>query len=399
MSGFVYPNEASIEWDLLIVLYPYITGLVAGAFIVSSLYHVFGLNSLKPVARLSLITALAFLLVCPLPLIIHLARPERALEMFLRPNLISAMAGFGYIWFIYLTLLLVETWLVFRPDIVRYAKSNEGVKQKIYSLLSLGILDISEESQSIDNKVIKVLAMIGIPAACLLHGYVGFIFGAVKSNAWWSTSLMPIIFLTSAIVSGIALLIVLYVVSTKIRKATLDHGCVHSLALWLGGFITLALALEGLEVLTMLYESEESWGLIQQLITKEIGLSYFGIQFILGTILPILVMGTAEIVNLNERTKTIMRFTSAVFILVGVFAMRWNVVIGGQLLSKSLRGFTSYFPPLTGETGILVAGAIFLLPFVIIFLISYLFQPWQAEVQPSGVNKIGLQTRFFRETQ
>nr|NIN33948.1 polysulfide reductase [Gammaproteobacteria bacterium]NIO61325.1 polysulfide reductase [Gammaproteobacteria bacterium] len=378
----------------LIVIYPYITGLVAGAFIVSSLYHVFGINSLKPVARLSLITALAFLLVCPLPLIIHLGRPERALEMFLRPNLLSAMAGFGYIWFMYLILLLVETWLVFRPDIVAYANSSEGIKQKIYSLLSLGIQEISEKSRSIDNKVIRVLAIIGIPAACLLHGYVGFIFGAVKSNAWWSTSLMPIIFLVSAIVSGIALLLVIYVVATKIRKATLDHGCVHSLALWLGGFITLALALEGLEVLTMAYESEESWGLIQQLITKEIGLSYFGIQFALGTILPILVMGTAEIVSLNERTKTLLRFASAAFILLGVFAMRWNVVIGGQLLSKSLRGFTSYVPPLWGEAGILVAVVIFLLPFLIIFLISNLLQPWQAEAQPSGVNRMGLRARF-----
>ena len=394
MPGFVYPNEAGIEWDLLIVVYPYITGLVAGAFIVSSLYHVFGLNSLKPVARLSLITALAFLLVSPLPLIIHLGRPERALEMFLRPNLISAMAGFGYIWFLYLILVLLEVWLVFRPAIVENAKSLTGVKQKIYSILSLGILDISDKSLAIDNKVIRVLAFIGIPAACLLHGYVGFIFGAIKSNAWWSTSLMPIIFLVSAIVSGIALLIVIYIIGTKIRKAALDYRCVHSLTLWLGGFITLALALEGLEVLTMLYESEESWGLIQQLITKEIGLSYFGIQFALGTILPILVMGMAEIVNLNERIKLIMRFTSAAFILIGVFAMRWNVVIGGQLLSKSLRGFTDYIPPLTGEAGILVAGAVMLLPIAVFLILSYLLRPWPAEPQPSAAREINLWTRF-----
>src|SRR3972149_1568214 len=114
MTGFVFPNEGMIEWDLLIVVYPYITGLVAGAFIVSSLYHVFGLKNLKPVARFSLITALAFLIVTPMPLLVHLGRPERALEMFLTPNLSSAMAGFGYIWFFYLLLVLAEIWLVFR---------------------------------------------------------------------------------------------------------------------------------------------------------------------------------------------------------------------------------------------------------------------------------------------
>src|SRR5512143_3904669 len=102
MGGFVYPNEAGIEWDLLIVIYPYITGLVAGAFVVSSLYHVFGVKSFQPVARLSLLTALSFALVCPLPLLLHLGRPERAFEIFFSPNLTSAMSMFGYIWLSYL---------------------------------------------------------------------------------------------------------------------------------------------------------------------------------------------------------------------------------------------------------------------------------------------------------
>src|SRR4030065_2579302 len=108
MTGFIFPNEGVIEWDLLIVIYPYITGLVAGAFVVSSLYHVFGLTRLKPVARVSLITALAFLLVTPLPLVVHLGRPERALEVFLTPNLTSAMSALGYIWFFYLIIPRAE---------------------------------------------------------------------------------------------------------------------------------------------------------------------------------------------------------------------------------------------------------------------------------------------------
>ncbi|MBI4285698.1 MAG: polysulfide reductase NrfD, partial [Chloroflexi bacterium] len=250
MEGFVYPNEGVIEWDLLITIYPFITGLVAGAFIVSSLYHVFGLKKLKPVARFSLVTALAFLIVAPMPLTVHLGRPERAAEMFLSPNLTSAMSGFGYIWMFYLLIVLGEIWLVFRPDIVRYAYKSEGIKKTIYTILALGVLDITDESLAIDKKLIKILAFIGIPSAFLLHGYVGFIFGAVKANPWWSTPLMPIIFLMSAIVSGIALLIVMYIVVTKIRKAPLDYACIHTMALWLGGFLVLDVVLEGLEVFT-----------------------------------------------------------------------------------------------------------------------------------------------------
>jgi Ni/Fe-hydrogenase subunit HybB-like protein len=369
---------------------------VAGAFVVSSLYHVFGLQALKPVARFSLVTALAFLLVSPLPLLIHLGRPERALEMFLTPNLSSAMSAFGYIWLLYLLLVLVEVWLVFRQDIVRYAKSSEGTKKTVYSILALGVYDISDESLAIDKKLIKILALLGIPSAFLLHGYVGFIFGAVKANPWWSTPLMPVIFLLSAIVSGIALLIVMYFAVSKIRKTSLNHNTLHSLALWLGGFLFVDVVLEGLEVFTMLYEAEESWGIISRLITEKINVSYFGIQFILGSVLPLLILGFITLSKLSEDTKTSMRIISAVLVLIGVFAMRWNVVIGGQLISKSLRGFTSYTPPLLGINGILVAAIFMILPFAIFAAISYFLPPWQEEAKPPERRRFGFSRLSIR---
>ena len=381
MEGFLFPNEGIIEWDLLIVIYPFITGLVAGAFIVSSLYHVFGITSLKPVARFSLITALSFLLVTPLPLAMHLGRPERALEMFLTPNLNSAMSAFGYIWFVYLLIVLGEVWLVFRPDIVKYAGASEGLKKTIYSALALGVYEIPEEALAIDKKIIKVLAFIGIPTAFLLHGYVGFIFGAVKANPWWSTPLMPIIFLMSATVSGIALLLLSYVVVSKIRKTPIDQACLRSLALWLMGFLSVNVVLEGLEVFTMFYEAEESWGIISQLITQKIGISYFGIQFISGAIVPLMVLGIVEAIGLGGQAKTVLRFLASAMVLVGVFAMRWNVVIGGQLISKSLRGFSSYVPPVFGINGLIVSAVVMSLPFVILAVLIYLIPPWQEEPQ------------------
>ncbi len=390
MEGFVFPNETVVDWDLLIVLYPYITGLVAGAFIVSSLYHVFGLTKLRPVARFSLLTALAFLLVTPLPLLIHLGRPERALEMFLTPNLTSAMSAFGYIWMMYLLLVLVEIWLVFRPDIVRYAKVSEGIKKTIYAALALGVYDIPEESLAIDKKLIKILSFIGIPIAFLLHGYVGFIFGAVKANPWWSTPLMPIIFIMSATVSGIALLIVLYVIVTKIRKASLDYDCLRSLSLWLMGFLVVNVVIEGLEVFTMLYESEESWGIVSQLINQKIRLSYFGVQFMLGSMVPLLVLGGTELSRMGAQGKMSLRLVASALVLIGVFAMRWNVVIGGQLMSKSLRGFISYSPPLFGLDGVLVATVLMALPFVILAGISYLIPPWQEEFREETVKRRSL---------
>ena len=86
VEGFMYPNEIELQWSVLIVLYPFITGLVAGAFILASLERVFNVEAVKPTYRLALLTALAFLLVAPLPLQLHLGHPERSLEMYLTPH-------------------------------------------------------------------------------------------------------------------------------------------------------------------------------------------------------------------------------------------------------------------------------------------------------------------------
>jgi Ni/Fe-hydrogenase subunit HybB-like protein len=85
-DGFMYPNEVELQWSVLIALYPYLTGLVAGAFILASLERVFGVEAVKPTYRLALLTALAFLLVAPLPLQLHLGHPERSFEMYLTPH-------------------------------------------------------------------------------------------------------------------------------------------------------------------------------------------------------------------------------------------------------------------------------------------------------------------------
>ncbi|MFQ5655156.1 MAG: NrfD/PsrC family molybdoenzyme membrane anchor subunit, partial [Planctomycetota bacterium] len=170
-ADFLFPNETGVTWSLMIVLYPYITGLVAGAFVVSSLYHVFGREEVKPVAKLALVASLTFLLFAPLPLLNHLGHPERAFNIMFTPNFSSAMAGFGILYVAYLVILALEVWLVFRRDIVIQARRSRGVKRGLYKILALGVYDISPKTMAVDNKVIRVLAGIGIPAACALHGY------------------------------------------------------------------------------------------------------------------------------------------------------------------------------------------------------------------------------------
>src|SRR5690349_2360212 len=144
VDGFMYPNEVELQWSVLIVLYPFITGLVAGAFILASLERVFKIEAVRPTYRLALLTALAFLLVAPMPLQLHLGHPERSLEMYLTPHASSAMAMFGFVYLWYLmVVLLLEIWLEYRADIVRLSKTTTGLTRLIYKALTLGSDNLS----------------------------------------------------------------------------------------------------------------------------------------------------------------------------------------------------------------------------------------------------------------
>src|SRR5271167_3715816 len=107
VEGFMYPNEVELQWSVLIVLYPFLTGLVAGAFILASLERVFQVQAVKPTYRLALLTALAFLLVAPLPLQLFFFKQKTAYEMYLTPHKTSAMAMFGFVYLWYLMAVLV----------------------------------------------------------------------------------------------------------------------------------------------------------------------------------------------------------------------------------------------------------------------------------------------------
>ena len=215
---FVYPNEY-IYWSIQIVMYPYMTGLVAGAFVLSSLYHVFGQKELKEIAQFSLVFSLALLPVAAMPLLLHLQQPLRAMEPLLTPHFTSAIAAFGIVFTAYALIVLSEIWFVYREYFVAQVhalKEQSGfgnaMTRTVYRVLTIGSYDVGEDALRVDKKAATVLAAIGIPVACFLHGYAGFIFGSVKANALWMSPLMPVIFIMSAVVSGIALCMFTYII-------------------------------------------------------------------------------------------------------------------------------------------------------------------------------------------
>ena len=382
ISGYAFPNDVHVTWSLMIVMYPYITGFVAGSFIVTSLYHLFGRQEFRPVARLAMATSFAFLLIASLPLQLHLGQPQRGPSVMITPHFTSAMAGFGILYSFYLVVLLLEVWFVWRQEIIERAKRNRGLARAFYAVLALGTYDQSPEAVEIDHRAIQILAGIGLPAACMLHGYVGFIFGAIKANPWWSTPLMPVIFLLSAAVSGIALLVVLYQVVARAGHRPVDAEAISALARWLWFFLILTITLELLELIVMAYERSESWLIISELLTTRLEFSYVTVQMIVGGLIPLILLAVVVLMNrfLHERVRNTLSTVAALLCLLQVFSMRWNIVIGGQLLSKSLRGLRSpYEPEVFGREGVLMAAALLIAPFVILWVFDRVLGIEEAE--------------------
>lgn len=404
---FVLPNEY-VYWSIQIVMYPYMTGLVAGAFVLSSLYHVFGVQKLKEIARFALVFSFALLPVAMMPLLLHLTQPFRGFHVLMTPHFTSAISAFGIVFMTYACIVAAEIWFVYRKFIVESvhrlsAKTNRNAYESllllVYKVISLGAMDLSDEALDSDHKAVKFLAGLGIPVACFLHGYAGFIFGSVKANALWMTPLMPVIFICSAVVSGIALCIISYYLFMEMRKwaakrgknyflpDALAHGSaaveydhlrsvqdheVKMTSKYLLIFMTLAITLELLDMIFRGYTAVKSWDALRMVIYEHDFVKIFIYQYAIGNLLPFILLLAPGV--------TVRRAALAsILVLFGVFMMRWNVVIGGQAFSLTFAGFMEYHLPIiphnleTFKEGLAGALLVITTPFVIFYFLNMIF--------------------------
>jgi Ni/Fe-hydrogenase subunit HybB-like protein len=268
-------------------------------------------------------------------------------------------------------------------------RRSAGVKRLVYGALTLGVDNISEASLRIDDRLGKIITVIGIPSAFLLHGYVGFLFGSVKANPWWSTPLMPIVFLFSAIVSGIAMVLLLYMVTAWLRRVRIDMACVDTVGRYLLYAFLIDFSLEMLDLIHRLYEADESLKALDFMVRTRLWTSQVIVQIILGTLLPIVLLALPQLMRLAERARRWLYVSASAMTLIGIFAMRWNVVIGGQLFSKSFLGYTVYKMEFATREGLLPAILLLILPFLILGGLMWLLPPWQHETpEPTGLEPV-----------
>lgn len=401
---FVYPNEY-IYWSIQIVMYPFMTGLVAGAFVLSSLYHLFDIKPLKDIARFALVFSFALLVVAPMPLLLHLTHPERNMNVILTPHFTSAIAAFGVVLFLYGSVVASELWFIFRRNLVEESLKLKGrthktpaetVKYFVCTILTLGAIDLSENSLRLDAKATRILAGIGVPIACFLHGYAGFIFGSVKANALWMTPLMPVIFIMSAVVSGVALCLLVYIIIMEAKKilAAREHTQAGAAAFqnikgmeteamqttvkYLIFFMVFSISLELLDLVFRGYTAVKSWDILRNVIYGKDFINIFLLQYVLGNLVPFILL----LLPGMSRRRTVV---SLLLVLFGVFMMRWNVVIGGQSFSLTFSGYMDYSLPIiprsleTFKEGLGGALLIAVLPFIIFWMLNKIFPVLEAK--------------------
>jgi len=323
-----FDTPHQIYWGILIALYFYYTGMSAGSFILTSLGTVFGIEKYKRVAKIGVLMAIVLLAFAPIHLLVDLEQPGRFLNLFIHVNGTSAMSWGVYLLVLYPLDLLIYAWFLFRQDLVN-GLAQGGFKSKLYNFLLFGKKDMSPAAKANDAKKAKLFGTLGVPLALLVHGYTGFILGNVQARAIWHTPLMPIIFLMSAMVSGTGLFIIVLLLFEKFKYGEVSQdtrSLVADIANLMKWFIVVDGALMIIYFIVLWYSGESGYAAAYFMLHNEAG-SFLGVENGLGMLVPLLILLAPK-----ARRNMPVVVLASLLTIIGVLAMRINLVIGGQKL-------------------------------------------------------------------
>jgi hypothetical protein len=173
------------------------------------------------------------------------------------------------------------------------------------------------------------------------------------------------------------MVLLLYIVLNWLRRAPIDLRCVDTVARYLFYAFLVDFALEMIDLIHRIYEADESFRALDFMVHTKLFISQIVLQIIVGTLVPIGILAMTQLVRLAPRTRIQLYTATAALTLIGIFAMRWNVVIGGQLFSKSFLGYTTYKMGFATREGLLPAILLMLLPFGILAALLKVLPPWE----------------------
>lgn len=385
MNTLISSITPYIPWGIDVPNYFWFTGSSAAAFIISSFAHVFGMERYKPIAGFSLLMAFVLLVAAPLNLIDDLKQPGRIFNFFMYgwENFGTSPMKWGVILLIaYPILIFFEAMYLYRPYFVRKMAEQSGISYSMYSFLTLGRKGMDQADFDKDHQVGKLLGIIGIPLALCVHGYTGYILGAVHANALWHTPLMPILFLASAMVSGTGFLIVIIPIFQKFFTTMkhVNYETMIDLAKLLALFIVIDLVIRILWLsFAMPFNGEEKYLLYAFFELNFHEVLY--VEYLLCLIIPMIVGFSAL------RNNFIVLYSAGILSIIGVWLFRWNTVIGGESIPKSSPGFLHYTPEIFSQSSIVAVVSNWGILIALICFVLVIF-PWDEEMVESYSKRV-----------
>jgi molybdopterin-containing oxidoreductase family membrane subunit len=320
--------NAPAYWGLYVVNFVFFIGLSAGGVIVASLVHAFGLRDFQPIARIAELMAIACLVLAMSFILLDLGRPDRMLFLLRHGRPQSPLIWDVTVVNAYLLISLAYGYFGTRADLVRAAQARPR-RRRLYRFLSLGYLDLSPRALARDRRILRTLAVVGLVAAIALHTVTAWILGLVKARPGWYGAIMAPLFIVSATVSGLALLLVSVVFCRRALGLPIAPRVIRSL----GTLLALTIPVLGYflfaELLTVLYAREPAaLRVFDEMMFGRYALVFWA-NLVLGLALPMLVLLSA----LADRPRRLpvspeARIgVAAGLVALGVLAERWNIVI------------------------------------------------------------------------
>jgi len=296
--NILYNVEHEMPLGILIALYFYLTGLSAGSFIISTLAYGFGMLKFKPLGKIGVVLAISLLMIAPMILLVDLEQPLRFWHLILYLRVTSPITWGTFLLTLYPLNCIVYAYFMFKGDMKRT----------------------------------KFFGLIGIPLALLVHGYTGFILALGKARVLWNTAIMPPIFLVSAMVSGLAMMILVVMIKDYIiqRKKEPNRELIYALGKFLVASIVLDLILIGIDLSVLLTSHTEAFEAAMMLLNGQFSLPFLGVEVFLGGIVPLFIF----LSPFTKRWIPGLAFAS-VLVMIGILAMRFIMVVGGLSIPLS----------------------------------------------------------------
>ena len=289
--------------SLLIAIYFHIVGLHAGCSIVSISATLLGKEAYKPVAKIGAILVIILFTSSIFFLIADLKQPLRFWYLYLHFNLTSPISWGTVCLTAYPLLTGLYIFFLFQGN-------------KRWS---------------------KIMGAISLPSAISVHGYTGFVLGFAKARVLWNTAVMPSYFLCSAMISGVALMLIVAILRYQftyqdkaVEDRETDRHIIQLLAIWMAAFMITNVFYVFSDITVMYYHTEDAFETVELVRLGEFGFLYIWVDNILGNVVP-----TIIILFRRTRQSLLFLFVAAVLASIGVFVMRYVIVFGGQYVPLS----------------------------------------------------------------